>query len=226
MGNVLMRQLCGSGRGRNGDVPRRLPYEACVELVVIGGRIVAPPKDNLILPGITYDATMEFAREAGVPLNVRPVPKAEALAADEMWLSSSTKEVLAITTVDGQPFAGGKPGPVFRRMWEVFGQKPKHTRALEAQGARERQLSGTTPRIRSGVKTSPLPVAFAGATSPMRCGDRPHDAARHHGHDHGGGAAGQHPARRSGDPVRPGPAARSTGRTGGNHRRARPVYGG
>ena len=42
---------------------------------------------------------------------MRPVPKAEALAADEMWLSSSTKEVLAVTTVDGKPFAGGKPGP-------------------------------------------------------------------------------------------------------------------
>jgi D-alanine transaminase len=71
---------------------------------------------------------MEFAREAGVPLTVRPVPKAEALAADEMWLSSSTKEVLAITTVDGQPFAGGKPGPVFRRMWEVFQTKKPRAR--------------------------------------------------------------------------------------------------
>ena len=42
------------------------------------------------------------------------------MAADEMWLSSSTKEVLAITTVDEKPFGGGNPGPVFRRMWEVF----------------------------------------------------------------------------------------------------------
>jgi len=57
---------------------------------------------------------------------VRPVPRAEALAADEMWLSSSTKEVIAVTTVDGKPFAGGQPGPVFRRMWEVFqAKKPK-----------------------------------------------------------------------------------------------------
>ncbi len=47
---------------------------------------------------------------------MRPLPRAEALAADEMWLSSSTKEVLAITMIDGKPFAGGKPGPVFRRV--------------------------------------------------------------------------------------------------------------
>ena len=67
-------------------------------LIVNDGTIIAPPKDNLILPGITYDATLEFARDAGVPLDVRTVTQAEALAADEMWLSSSTKEVLAITT--------------------------------------------------------------------------------------------------------------------------------
>ncbi len=71
-------------------------------LVVIGGEIVAPPKDNLILPGITYGAAYEFAREAGLPFDVRPVSKAEALVADEMWLTSSTKEVLAVTTVDGR----------------------------------------------------------------------------------------------------------------------------
>jgi D-alanine transaminase len=95
-------------------------------LVVIDGGIVVPPKDTLILPGITYDATAEFAREAGIPLTVRPVARAEALAAAEMWLSSSTKEVLAVTTVDGKPFAGGRPGPVFRRMWDIFqARKPK-----------------------------------------------------------------------------------------------------
>jgi D-alanine transaminase len=56
----------------------------------------------------------------------RPVPREEALAAEEMWLSSSTKEVLAITTVDGRPFAGGKPGPVFRKLWAAFqARKPK-----------------------------------------------------------------------------------------------------
>ena len=57
--------------------------------------IVAPPKDRLILPGITYGAAWDFAREAGIPFEIRPVTKAEALAADEMWLTSSTKEVLA-----------------------------------------------------------------------------------------------------------------------------------
>ena len=123
VGNVLMRQLA-TDAGAAETVMFRDGFlteaSASNVLVVIGGAIVVPPKDNHILPGITYDATMEFAREAGIPLTIRPVPKAEALAADELWLSSSTKEVIAITTVDGKPFAGGKPGPVFRRMWAYF----------------------------------------------------------------------------------------------------------
>jgi D-alanine transaminase len=129
LGNVLMRQLAAD-HGAVETVMFRDGFlteaSASNVLIVVDGGIVVPPKDNLILPGITYDATMEFAREAGIPLTVRPVPKAEALAADEMWLSSSTKEVLAITTVDGKPFAGGRPGPVFRSMWEIFqAKKPK-----------------------------------------------------------------------------------------------------
>jgi D-alanine transaminase len=129
LGNVLMRQLAAD-HGAIETVMFRDGFlteaSASNVLIVHEGTIVVPPKDNLILPGITYDATMEFAREAGIPLAVRPVPKAEALAAEEMWLSSSTKEVLAITTLDGKPFGGGRPGPVFRRIWDIFQQrKPK-----------------------------------------------------------------------------------------------------
>jgi len=117
VGNVLMRQLAADAGAvetvmfRDGNLTEA---SASNVLVVVGAGIVAPPKDNLILPGITYGATYEFAQEAGIPFSIRPVPRAEALGASEMWLTSSTKEVLAITTVDGAPFAAGKPGPVFR----------------------------------------------------------------------------------------------------------------
>jgi D-alanine transaminase len=137
LGNVLMRQLA-TDQGAAETVMFRdgLLTEASASnvLVVIDGTIVAPPKDNHILPGITYDAAMEFAHEAGIPLTIRPVSKEEALSADELWLSSSTKEVLAITTVDGRPFAGGKPGPVFRKMWAFFQtKKPAVPAALLAK---------------------------------------------------------------------------------------------
>ena len=129
VGNVLMRQLAADAGAletvmfRDGNLTEASASNA---LAVIGGTIVAPPKDNLILPGITYGAVYDFALEAGLPFAIRPVPKAEALAADEMWLTSSTKEVLAVTLVDGKPFGGGVPGPVFRRMHALFqAHKPK-----------------------------------------------------------------------------------------------------
>jgi D-alanine transaminase len=125
VGNVLMRQLAADANAietvmfRDGWLTEA---SASNVLVVIGGKIVAPPKDNVILPGITYDATVEFARAGNLPFEMRPVTREEAMAAEEMWLSSSTKEVLAITTVDGKPFAGGKPGPMFRKMHALFQQ--------------------------------------------------------------------------------------------------------
>jgi len=129
LGNVLARQFAAD-HGAVEAVMFREGYlseaSASNVLVVRQGKIVAPPKDNLILPGITYDATIELAREGGLPFEMRPVTRDEALAADEMWLSSSTKEVLAVTTLDGKPFAGGRPGPMFKRMHALFqAAKPK-----------------------------------------------------------------------------------------------------
>jgi D-alanine transaminase len=126
--NVLMRQLAIDHDAvetvmfRNGYLTEA---SASNVLIVRDGRIIAPPKDNLILPGITYDAALDLAQQIGVPLDVRAVSHAEAMDADEMWLSSSTKEVLAVTSVDGAPFGNATPGPVFRRVWEAF-QARKH----------------------------------------------------------------------------------------------------
>ncbi len=132
VGNVLMRQLAADA-GAIETVMFRDGYlteaSASNVMTVIGGRIVAPPKDNLILPGITYGAAEEFARAAGLPFEIRPITRAEAFAADEWWLSSSTKEVLAITIVDGRPFGGAAPGPMFGKMHTLFQQhkqKPAH----------------------------------------------------------------------------------------------------
>ena len=127
--NVLMRQLA-TDAGAAETVMFRDGWlteaSASNVLIVNDGTNVGPPRDQQILPGITYDATVEFAREADLPVEIRPVSRAEALEADEMWLSSSTKEVIAVTTVDGRPFAGGAPGPMFRRIYDIFqAHKPK-----------------------------------------------------------------------------------------------------
>lgn len=72
--------------------------------------LLAPPKDHLMLPGITYDVVLELARAHDLPCEIRTINEAEVRAADELWLTSSTKEVLPIVRLDGQPVGSGAPG--------------------------------------------------------------------------------------------------------------------
>jgi len=127
LGNVLMRQLAADRDAVETVMFREgwlTEASASNVLIVRDGIINAPPKDRLILPGITYGAIYDFAREGGLPFDVRPVTASETWTADEIWLSSSTKEVLAIVTLDGHPVGHeshrGRPGPVFRRMHALF----------------------------------------------------------------------------------------------------------
>ena len=101
----------------------------CNVFLVKNGTIVNPPKDHLILPGITYDLVLELARANGLPVDVRPIAAAELLDADEVWLSSSSREVLPITRIDGRPVGGGKPGPVYTRMHRLFQDYKARSRA-------------------------------------------------------------------------------------------------
>jgi D-alanine transaminase len=94
--------------------------------VVKNGVIITPPKTNFILPGITYDVVIELARADRLPLEIRQVSEAEVRAADELWLTSSTKEVLPISTLDGKPVGSGKPGPLAARMNQLY-QEYKRT---------------------------------------------------------------------------------------------------
>lgn len=84
--------------------------------VVRDGILLAPPKNHLMLPGITYDVVLELAQANEMPCQVREVSEFEVRSAQELWLTSSTKEVLPITTLDGKPVGDGKPGPAYRRM--------------------------------------------------------------------------------------------------------------
>ena len=92
--------------------------------VVRDGVILTPPQDHRILPGITCDVVLELAEKHNAPFEVRPVSEEELRSADELWLTSSTKEVLAVVTLDGRPVGhgehAGKLGPVTKRMHEWF----------------------------------------------------------------------------------------------------------
>lgn len=88
--------------------------------VVKDGVLLAPPKDHRMLPGITYDIVLELAARHGMPHTVREIAEAELRVADEIWMTSSTKEVLPITTLDGRPVGTGRPGPAARRMYAWY----------------------------------------------------------------------------------------------------------
>jgi D-alanine transaminase len=88
--------------------------------VVKNGELLAPPKDNLMLPGITYDVVLEIAAANHIPHEVRRIAAAEVFDADELLLTSSTKEVLAITTLDGKPVGTGKPGAMFAKLHKLY----------------------------------------------------------------------------------------------------------
>jgi D-alanine transaminase len=88
--------------------------------VVRDGRVLAPPRDNRILEGIRYGLIEELCAAEGLPFEVRPIPRDEVLSADELMLSSATKEVLPITRIDGRPVGAGVPGPVFRRLHAAY----------------------------------------------------------------------------------------------------------
>ena len=88
--------------------------------VVKNGKLLAPPKDNLMLPGITYDVILELAAANGIPHEVRRIAADEVFAADELLLTSSTREVLAITQLDGKPVGTGKPGAMFAKLHALY----------------------------------------------------------------------------------------------------------
>ena len=103
--------------------------------VIKGGKVMAPPKDQLVLEGIRYGLIEEICRAAGMAFELRRISRAEVLDADELLLSSATKEVLPITSLDGQPVGHGtqqgKPGPVYARLYAAY-QLAKTAAAEEA----------------------------------------------------------------------------------------------
>ncbi len=116
LGNVLAKQ-----RATEAGVDDVLQFRdgflsegsSCNIWVVRDGVLLAPPRDNLILEGIRYGLMEEMAAEAGVGFEARAISEAEVDTADEIMLTSATKEVLPITHYNGKPVGNGVPGPVY-----------------------------------------------------------------------------------------------------------------
>lgn len=129
LANVLLRQLSVDAACaetlliRDGFVSEG---SASNLFLVRDGVLLSPPRSHLMLPGVTCDVARELALAHDIPLETRPLSEAELRGADEIWITSSTKEILAVTTLDGQPLGEGRPGTLFRRMYGLY-QEYKRT---------------------------------------------------------------------------------------------------
>ena len=88
--------------------------------VVKDGRLLGTPRDNLVLEGIRYGLFESLCREAGIPFELRRLTREEVFAADELLVSSATKEVLPVTRLDGKPIGTGRPGPIYQSLYAGY----------------------------------------------------------------------------------------------------------
>lgn len=90
--------------------------------VIKNRQVLGSPKDGLVLEGIRYGLLEEICHEQGLVFELRRISRQEVLQADELLLSSASKEVLAITSLDGQPVGNGRPGPVGEILYRAYQQ--------------------------------------------------------------------------------------------------------
>ncbi len=123
LANVLLRQFAVDHGGAEAVLLRDgfLTEGSSSNIFVVRDGVVATPaRSHLMLTGITLDVVADIAVAAGIPFEMRDVHESEVRGADELWLASSTREVLAITTLDGRPVGNGVPGPMFHRLYRLF----------------------------------------------------------------------------------------------------------
>ena len=136
LGNVLARQMSADHNAAETVMFRHgflTEASASNVWVVHEGALLGPPKSEHVLEGIRYDLIRELCEEVGIAYNLRAIPEADVFSADELLLSSATKEVLPITSLDGQLVGHGtlrgKPGPVYARLYQAY-QRAKTTQSI------------------------------------------------------------------------------------------------
>jgi D-alanine transaminase len=138
IGNVLLRQLSAEADAVETLLLRdgKLTEASSSNVFIVRGEVIkSPPKNELILPGITYDVVVELARAHSLPLEFGDISESAMRTADEIWITSSSKEVLAVVELDGKPVGDGRPGPLFRRMYQLY---QDFKREVMRAGRRER----------------------------------------------------------------------------------------
>jgi D-alanine transaminase len=98
--------------------------------IVKNGALFGPPRDHRVLAGIRYGLLERLCAEGGIPFALRPIARNEVFGADELLLSSASKEVLPVVTLDGQAIGNGRPGPIYAQLYVAY-QRAKQRNAHE-----------------------------------------------------------------------------------------------
>ncbi len=123
LANILARQQAAEQGADEAILVRdghALEGSASNLFMVSHGLVITPPKDSHILPGITRDLTLELAAEAGVPFAEAVISEEELAEADEIWVTSSSREIMPVTELNGRPVGSGTPGPLWQRLDAQF----------------------------------------------------------------------------------------------------------
>jgi len=121
--NVLLRQMAIDSGAMEAVLLRDgfMTEGAASNIFIVKNEtLLAPPKNHLMLPGITYDVVLELAATYKIRHEVRAVSEYEVLTADEILLTSSTREIMPITRLDGKPVGNGKPGVIFEVLYSLY----------------------------------------------------------------------------------------------------------
>jgi len=105
------------------------------------GKLIGPPKNNLVLTGIRYGLFERLCEERGIPFELRRISRDEVFAADELLISSASKELLPVVTLDGKAIANGRPGPIYQSLYEAY-QEAKVRNAENAKNATHAKKQG------------------------------------------------------------------------------------
>ncbi len=87
---------------------------------VKNGTVLTHPLNNHILPGVTRTVLLELCNRERIPVSETAIPETDLFQLDELFVTSTTWEVVPVTIVNGRPIGNGKPGPLTRQLQEAF----------------------------------------------------------------------------------------------------------
>ncbi len=121
--NILMRQQAVAQGAEEAIMLRDhfVTEGAASNIFIVNhGVVITPPKSNLLLPGVTRDLVVELCHSSAIPCVEGAISEQQLRAADEIWVTSSTREIVPVLRLDGVPVGNGHPGPLWHRLRDLY----------------------------------------------------------------------------------------------------------